>query len=408
MADQNSTLNLRADFPLLAQKIKGKNLVYLDSAATSLKPWPVIERIGHFYTYETANIHRGAHYLADRATLNYEETRKSVQEFIGAKDADEIVFTKGTTESINLVAQTWGEQYLNSGDEILVSEMEHHANLVPWQMIAQKKKAKVQAFTFDHSGNLSFEDFKNKLSSRTKILALTHCSNTLGTINEIEKYIQEAKKIGAMVLIDGAQYVANRKVDVQNLNCDFYVFSAHKLFGPYGLGILYGKKEILNQMPPYQGGGNMISDVSIESSTYNQLPYKFEAGTPSIAEVIAFKSSIEYVQKIGWNKIESHENELLQYATSQLKNIDGLEIFGEAKNKTAIISFLIQGLHHADIGQILDQENVAVRVGHHCTLPLMKKLKIKGTVRASFSIYNNKSDVDAFIAAVKKAKEMLS
>jgi len=403
-----SELNVRSDFPLLSQKIKGRPVVYLDSAATALKPWPVIERLGQFYTYETANIHRGAHFLADRATQAYEETRATVRNFINAQELEEIIFTKGTTESINLVAEAWGHQNIKEGDEILVSELEHHANLVPWQLIAQKKSAKIISFSVDETGVLSFEDFQKKLSSKTKILALSHCSNTLGTCNEVQKFIIEAKKVGAVTLIDGAQMVANQKVDIQNLGCDFYAFSAHKLFGPYGVGVLYGKKEILNQMSPYQGGGNMIFDVSIEKSTYNDLPYKFEAGTPSIAEVIAFKPALEYVQKLGWEKIQTHELMLLNYATAELSKIKGLRIYGKAQKKAAIISFNLEGLHHADVGQILDQENVAVRTGHHCTLPLMKRYGIKGTVRASFSIYNNKNDVDALIKALIKAQELLS
>jgi cysteine desulfurase / selenocysteine lyase len=398
---------IRADFPLLTQKIRGKNIIYLDSAATSLKPWPVIERISHFNTYETANVHRGAHYLADQATGFYESTRSTVAKFLGAQTTEEIIFTKGTTESINLVAQSYGRKNLQAGDEVLISEMEHHANIVPWQLICEEKKAKLVIFSVNDAGELDFSDFKKRLSSRTKILAVSHCSNILGTMNDLKPFIEAAHQTGAVVLVDGAQMVSIEKVDVKELDCDFYAFSGHKLFGPYGVGVLYGKKALLQDMPPYQGGGSMIDKVCFEQTTYNELPYKFEAGTPNIEAVIALKPAIEYVEKIGLGNIHAYKQGLLQEATEKLRQISGLRIIGQAARKTAIISFVIESLHHADIGQILDQENIAVRVGHHCTMPLLQKLGITGTVRASFSVFNNRQEIDALVKATMKAKEML-
>jgi cysteine desulfurase / selenocysteine lyase len=405
---QLDVAKIRADFPLLTQKIRGKNIIYMDSAATALKPWPVIERISHFNTYETANVHRGAHYLADQATGFFEESRATVAAFLNASGTEEIIFTKGTTESINLVAQSFGRQKLQPGDEVLISEMEHHANIVPWQMICDERQARLIVFDVTEKGELDFASFQKKLSSKTKILGISHCSNILGTVNDLTAYIDAAHKIGAVVLVDGAQMVSIEKVDVQKLNCDFYAFSGHKLFGPYGVGVLYGKKALLQAMPPYQGGGSMIDKVCFDKTTYNELPFKFEAGTPNIEAVIALKPAIDYVEKIGLTNIHDYKQTLLSQATAKLKQISGLRIIGEAENKAAIISFVIEGLHHADIGQILDQENIAVRVGHHCTMPLLQKLKITGTVRASFSIFNTQQEIDALVKATVKAKEMLS
>jgi len=398
---------LRADFPALTQKIRGKPLVYLDSAASALKPWPVIERISHFYTYETSNVHRGAHYLADEATKNFEASREKVRSFLNAESTEEIIFTQGTTGSLNLVAQSLGKMLLKAGDEILVSELEHHANIVPWQMIAETTGAKIVVAPVNNDGEISIEKWSQKLSSKTKIVAISHCSNTLGSYVDIETITKLAHKAGALVVVDGAQAVSTIPVDVRALNVDFYAFSAHKLFGPYGVGVLYGKKELLLKMPPYQGGGSMISTVSFEKTTYNDLPYKFEAGTPHIEGVIALGVGIDYVLKVGFEKIHQIEHELLDYATAELSKIPGVLIFGTSKHKAPILSFAIEGFHHSDVSQILDQEGIAVRAGHHCTMPLLKRYNVSGTIRASFSIYNNKADVDALIKGLLKAKEML-
>lgn len=399
---------LRADFPALTQKIRGKSLIYLDSAASALKPWPVIERISHFYTYETANVHRGAHYLADEATKNFEGAREKVRDLLNAKYAEEIIFTSGTTASLNLVAQSLGKQVLRPGDEILISEMEHHANIVPWQMIAESMGAKVIAAKVDNVGELVLADIEAKISTKTKIVAITQCSNTLGTYVDVKKVAQLAHSKGALVVVDGAQAISTKPVDVQDIDADFYAFSGHKIFGPYGVGVLYGKKALLAQMPPYQGGGSMIATVSFEKTTYNELPHKFEAGTPNISGVIALGTAIDYVKKIGFEKIHQIENELLVYATAELKKISGVRIIGEAQQKAPILSFAIEGLHHSDVAQILDQEGIAVRAGHHCTMPLLKRYNVSGTIRASFSIFNNKADVDALVRALIKAKELLS
>jgi cysteine desulfurase/selenocysteine lyase len=402
------TNKYRADFPALTQKVRGKPLVYLDSAASALKPWPVIERISHFYTYETANVHRGAHYLSDKATQAFEQSREKVRQFLNAGSNEEVIWTAGTTASMNLVAQSWGRKFLKAGDEVIVSEMEHHANIVPWQMIADEVGAKVVMAPVKDSGEFDFEAYEKCFTSNTRMVCLTHCSNTLGTYVDIKKAAQIAHKFKALITVDGAQVVANRAVNVQDLEVDFYSFSGHKLFGPYGIGVLYGKKEHLLAMPPYQGGGSMISQVSFEKTTYNDLPFKFEAGTPNIEGVIALGSAVDYVQKIGFEKIHQIEQELLEYATAELKKIPGIRVIGEAPDKAPILSFAIEGVHHSDLAQILDQEGVAVRAGHHCTMPLLKKYKVTGTVRASFSIFNNKADVDALIKAVQKAKEMLT
>ncbi len=398
----------RADFPELTQKIRGKNLVYLDSAATALKPWPVIEKIGHFYTYGAANIHRGAHYLGDKATTDFENTRELVHKFINSEVMEEIIFTSGTTASINLIASTWGEVNVSAGDEIIITEMEHHANLIPWQILAQRKNAQLKVVPITESGDLNLEEYKKLLSSKTKIVAVTHCSNTLGTFNDVKLITNLAHAVGAVVAIDGAQAVSNAPVDVRDINCDFYSFSAHKLFGPYGVGVLYGKRNWLNKMPPYQYGGSMISKVSFSGTTFNDIPYKFEAGTPNISGVIALASAIEYLQKIGFAKVHEIEKDLLKYATDEVSKIEGLKIIGTATNKAPILSMSLVGAHHSDIAQILDQESIAVRAGHHCTMPLLERFQVKGTVRASFSIFNNKSDIDSLVSCLKKAKEMLT
>ena len=399
---------VRAEFPLLSKRVRGKPLVYLDSAATSLKPWPVIERISQFYTYETANVHRGAHFLADQATQAFEASRESARVFLKASKATEIIFTKGTTEGMNLLANTWGLQNLKSGDEILLTQMEHHANIVPWQVLRDRLGLKIEVVGLTPNGELDLEDFRRKLNSKTKLVSFTACSNTLGTMNPVRELIAEAHKMGAIAIVDAAQWVANAPMDVQDWNADFLVFSGHKLFGPFGVGVVYGKETLLEKMIPYQTGGSMISEVSFEKTTYNEIPFRFEAGTPHIEGVIALKPAFDYVTRLGWIGLQAHEQSLLKSATSALKEIPGLKIYGEAAHKAPIISFNIQGLHHSDIGQILDQENVAVRVGHMCTQPLMKYLGITGLVRASFSVFNNESDIQQLVKAVQKAKEMLS
>jgi cysteine desulfurase/selenocysteine lyase len=398
----------RADFPALTQRVRGKPWIYLDSAATALKPWPVIERIGHYYTYETANVHRGAFFVADRATGFFEDTRKKVQALLNASHVEEVIFTKGATESINLVAQSWGFDNLGAGDEILLTEMEHHANIVPWQMIAERKGAKVLSVPVTPSGELDMSAFQRLISPRTKIVAVTHCSNVLGTVNDLKFITTQAHAAGALVLVDGAQMVANFAVDVQGIDADFYVFSAHKLFGPYGTGVLYGKKEHLEKMTPYQGGGSMISEVTFERTSYNSIPYKFEAGTPNIEGVIALGAAIDYINKWGFAVIHDYENALLVEATEKLLSIPGLRIFGQAPVKAPIVSFTVGGIHPSDLAQILDQENVAIRAGHLCAQPLMTKMGTKGFVRASFSIFNQSSDIDRLVQAVIKAKEMLT
>lgn len=398
---------VRADFPALTQKFHGKELVYLDSAATTLKPQQVVDRIAKFYLYESANVHRGAHSLSDLATTHFENARKGIADFIGSATTEEIVFVRGTTEAINLVAQTYGVTQLRSGDQILITEMEHHANIVPWQMVAEKTGAQVIAVKVLDNGELDLEDYKNKLSKKTKIVAFTACSNTLGTVNDAKLLTKLAHEVGAKVLIDGAQIVSQTAVNVQDIGCDFFVFSAHKLFGPFGFGVLYGKREILDQMPPYQGGGSMIAQVTFEKTTYNDVPFRFEAGTPHVEGAIGLHAAIDYVKAIGFDAIHEWEMGILNSATQKLKEIPGLVVVGEAANKGALISFNLKGAHHSDVGQILDQAGVAVRAGHHCTQPLMARWGVPGTVRASFSIYNNHNDVDTLVKAVIKARELL-
>lgn len=399
--------SVRSEFPALTQKVHGKKLAYLDSAATSLKPKSVIDRITHFYSFETSNVHRGAHYLGDVATQAFESARHKVASFLGARQSEEIIFVRGTTEGVNLVASSWGESNLKEGDEILITVMEHHGNIVPWQIIAEKVGAKVIAAGILDNGELDLEDFKKKLSKKTKMVAFTACSNTLGTNTDMTLLTKLAHEVGAKVLIDGAQIVSQSPVDVQKIDCDFLVFSAHKMFGPFGFGVVYGKKEILDSMPPYQGGGSMISKVTIEKTTFNDVPFRFEAGTPHVEGAVGLHAAIDFIEKIGLDKIHSYEMELLKEATSKLLEIPDLKIFGTAANKGPILSFNLKGAHHSDVGQILDQEGVAVRAGHHCTQPLMARLGVPGTVRASLSVYNNHEDIDALVKAVVKAREML-
>lgn len=406
---------IRKDFPILTREINGKPLVYFDNGATSQKPQQVINAINKFYTAENSNIHRGIHTLSQKATTAYEEARKKVQQFINAKHSHEIIFTSGTTGSINLVASSFGKKYLKKGDEIIISTMEHHSNIVPWQMICEEKGAVLKIIPINDKGELLVDEFKKLLSPKTKIVAVTHVSNTLGTINpikEIISYIRQhtppsGEMEGALILIDGAQAVPHTKVDVQDLDCDFYAFSGHKMLGPTGVGILYGKESWLNDLPPYQGGGDMIKTVTFEKTTYNELPHKFEAGTPNIVGGIGLGIAVDYINSIGINKIEAYEHELLAYATEQIKQIDGVRIIGEAKNKASVLSFVVEGTHPSDIGMIIDKLGVAIRTGHHCTEPLMNRFNVPGTARASFAFYNTFEEIDVFISAVRRAVKML-
>lgn len=399
---------IRKDFPILHQSIQGKSLIYFDNAATTQKPQVVIDRLNEYYQAYNANIHRGLHHLADKSTAAYEETRKKLAEFIQAPSSDQIIFTSGTTEGINLVAQTFGRQNLQKDDIILVSNLEHHSNIVPWQMIAQEKGAHIKVIPVSNEGELDLIEYETILkSNQVKLVAVNHVSNAIGTINPIKKMIDLAHEYGAKILIDGAQSVAHFAIDVQSLDMDFFVFSAHKLFGPTGLGVLYGKREILESIPPYKGGGEMIKEVSFEGTTYNELPYKFEAGTPNIGDVIAFGKSIDYLQQFSFEELHQHELDLLNYATEKLSSIPGLKIIGTAKEKIGLISFLIDGLHPQDIGLLLDQYGIAIRTGHHCAQPLMNRYGIVGTCRASFSFYNTKEEIDQFVTTLVKVIQML-
>lgn len=408
MTDLNETFKkIRNDFPALKQEVHGHPLVYLDSAASTLKPQAVIDTITKHYSSETANVHRGIHYLSAMGTQKYEASRTAVKEFINAKDEVEVIFTRGTTESINLVAHSWGKRYLNEGDEILISTMEHHSNIVPWQQTALANGAKVIEIPITDEGEIDEEAFSKLLNSKVKMVAMGHISNTLGTVHPIEKYIQMTHEVGGHFLVDAAQSIAHLPIDVQALDCDFLVFSSHKMYGPTGVGVLWGRRELLEEMPPYQGGGAMIKEVSFAGTTYNDLPEKFEAGTPHISGVNSLKSAIDYIREIGFEAIRRHDEELLKYATEEISKIEGIKIIGTAKNKNSVISFVVEGAHPHDIGMILDEQGVAIRTGHHCTQPLMKRYNLPATARASFSLYNNKEDIDRLITALKKAKELL-
>jgi len=398
---------IRAQFPILSRKVNGQDLVYFDNGATTQKPQSVIDAEANYYTDENSNVHRGVHFLSGMATDKFEETRNTVQAFIGAKHNHEIIFTKGTTDSINLVANGF-RTLLNKGDEIIISEMEHHSNIVPWQMCCEQSGATLKVIPLLDNGSLNMEEFENLLSDNTKLVAVSHISNALGTINNIETIIKKAHSFGAKVLIDGAQAASHIALDMQKLDADFYCFSAHKMFGPTGVGVLYGKEEILNKLPPYQGGGEMIKEVSFEKTTYACLPHKFEAGTPNISGVIAFKQAIDFITELGVATIAKYEDELLQYATAEVLKIEGLKIYGTAAHKSGIISFNIDGLHPYDIGMIVDKMGVAIRTGHHCAQPIMDRFNIPGTARISLSVYNTKAEVDVCINAIKKAKLMLS
>ena len=400
--------SIRKQFPILNRKVKGKPLIYLDNAATSQKPQMVIDALVNYYSNYNANIHRGIHTLAEEATQAFEETRDAVQEFINAESRKQIIFTRGTTEGINLVAYTWGRQNVKAGNEIIISVMEHHSNIVPWQILCEQNGAILKIIPINDEGELLMDEYEKLLSPKTKLVSVVHVSNSLGTINPVKQIIDAAHKTGAVVFVDGAQSAVHLDIDVQDMDCDFFAFSAHKLYGPTGVGILYGKKNLLESMPPFQGGGEMIKEVSFEKTTYNELPYKFEAGTPNIADTIAFKTALDFIRQTGKEKMSRHEKELLAYATMQLELIPGLRIIGKAREKISVVSFVIDGLHPQDIGTLLDNRGIAVRTGYHCTQPLMNRFGITGTVRASFAVYNTKEEIDELVLGLHKAIKMLS
>ncbi|MDW7691436.1 cysteine desulfurase [Flammeovirgaceae bacterium SG7u.111] len=385
---------IREDFPILQQEVNGFPLVYFDNAATSQKPKVVIDALNSYYTGVNSNVHRGAHTLADIATGQFEDTREAARQFINASSTEEVIFTKGTTEGINLVAYSFGRSQIQKGDEIIISTMEHHSNIVPWQMLCEEKGAILKVIPITDEGEIIFEEFEKLLSEKTKLVAVVHVSNALGTINPVERIIEAAHKLDVPVLVDGAQSSPHFDVDVQKMDCDFYVFSSHKVYGPTGMGVLYGKKALLEAMPPFIGGGEMIKEVSFKGTTFNELPFKFEAGTPNIADTIAMKKAFDYVNQIGKQNIADHENDLLTYATEIFESIDGLRIVGQAKEKVSVLSFLIDGIHAYDIGMALDATGIAIRTGHHCAQPLMERFGIEGTARASFAVYNTKEEVE--------------
>lgn len=398
---------LREDFPILKREIFGKKLVYLDNAATTQKPQQVIDSIVEFYSGYNSNIHRGVHKLSQESTLAYEEARRKVARFINAAEVEEVIFTKGTTESINLVANSFGKLYIHEGDEIIVSQIEHHANIVPWQMLAKERKAKLRVIPVDDTGTLDMDAYLSMLNEKTKIVAIGHISNVLGTVNPVKFIIDKAHELKIPVLLDGAQSVHHTKVDVQALGCDFFCFSGHKVYGPTGIGVLYGKRGRLQEMPPYQGGGDMIKSVKFSGTTFNEIPFVFEAGTTNIAGAIGLGTALDYISEIGIDNIATHEQELLHYATQRMNEIEGLTIIGTAKDKASIISFVFDGIHHYDIGTLIDKMGVAIRTGQHCCEPTMDRYCISGTARASFAMYNTKEEIDTFIKALSRALQIL-
>jgi cysteine desulfurase/selenocysteine lyase len=399
--------SIRKDFPILTREVNGKPLVYLDNGATSQKPQLVIDAINKYYAYENSNIHRGVHHLSQVATDHYEQAREKLRAYINAPNAHEVLFTSGTTGGINLVASSFGRQFIGAGDEVIITTMEHHSNIVPWQMICEEKGATLKVVPINDKGEIIFEEYLKLLSEKTKMVAFAHVSNAMGTVNPAKEMIAKAQEFGAVTLVDGAQAVPHTKVDVQDLNCDFYTFSGHKMFGPTGVGILYGKEKWLEKMPPYQGGGEMIKTVTFEKTTYNELPHKFEAGTPNIAGGIGLGVAVDYINSVGLDQIEAYEHQLLEYANQKLLEIEGFRIIGTSENKASVISFLVEGTHPYDIGTILDQLGIAVRTGHHCTEPLMNWFNIPGTARASMAFYNNQEDIDRLVEGVKRAANML-
>ncbi|MGM1430701.1 aminotransferase class V-fold PLP-dependent enzyme [Sphingobacterium lactis] len=398
---------IRAAFPILKREVNGKPLVYLDNGATTQKPQVVIDAILNYYTDMNSNVHRGVHYLSQISTDAFEVTRRKVQEFIHAKHDYEIIITKGTTDSINLVSTCYGGAFIHEGDEVIISAMEHHSNIVPWQMLCEAKGAKLQVIPMKESGELDMDAFRSLLNANTKLVSVNYVSNALGTINPVKEIIDLAHSAGAVVLIDAAQAIQHIKIDVQELDVDFLVFSGHKMYGPTGVGVLYGKEELLNKMPPYQGGGDMIKDVTFEKTTYNELPFKFEAGTPNIEAGITLNAAIDFINELGIDNIKAYEDELLAYATEKLSEVEGIRFIGTAKEKSSVISFVVDGTHPYDIGVILDKLGIAVRTGHHCAQPVMDQFHIPGTVRASLAVYNTKEEIDALVAGVKRAVAML-
>lgn len=399
--------SIRRDFPILQQEVNGKPLIYFDNAATSQKPRQVIEALVHYYASINANVHRGIHFLAEKATEAFEDTREAVAKMINSSSKEQIIFTRGTTESINLVAASYGRTFIREGDEIIISTMEHHSNIVPWQMLCAEKRAVLKVIPMNDAGELLMDEYRKILSPHTRLVAVMHVSNALGTINPVAEIIRIAHKQGAKVLIDGAQAAPHYHIDVQALDVDFYAFSAHKMYGPTGMGVLYGKRELLEAMPPYMGGGEMIKEVSFKGTTYNEIPYKFEAGTPNIGDVVAMKYAIDYMQSIGQEAIAKHEHDLLSYATDAVSNIPGIRLIGTAKEKASVLSFLIDGIHPMDLGMLLDAKGIAVRTGSHCAMPLMERLGIDGTVRASFAVYNTEAEIDTFAKELRRAAETL-
>lgn len=398
---------IREQFPILHQQVNGRQLIYFDNAATSQKPKMVIDALSKYYEEINSNIHRGVHTLAERATNAFEETRKKASEFINSKEVAEVIFTKGTTESINLVASTYGRKFIEKGDEILISHMEHHSNIVPWQMLCEEVGAVLRVIPINETGEIEYSEYQKMLNEKTAFVSVVYVSNTLGTINPVKDIIYDAHQYRAKVMIDCAQAAPHIELDVQELDCDFLALSAHKAYGPTGTGILYGKRELLEAMPPYQGGGEMIKDVSFSGTTYNEIPYKFEAGTPNIGEVVAFKAAMDFIDSIGKNNIAAYEDQLLTYAMEKLQEIEGFTPVGTADNKVSVISFNIKGIHPYDLGMMLDAKGIAVRTGHHCTQPLMDRYQIEGTARASFAIYNTMEEVDQFVDALKSIVKVL-
>lgn len=403
----NEELNkIREDFPILQREVYGKPLIYLDNGATTQKPRCVVEAITDEYYSVNANVHRGVHFLSQQATELHEDSRRKVQRFINAKNSNEVIFTRGTTESINLLVSSFGEEFMKEGDEVIISTMEHHSNIVPWQLLAAKKGISIKVIPMSDKGELLLDEYEKLFSDRTKIVSFAHVSNVLGTVNPAKEMIVTAHAHGVPVLLDAAQSVPHLKVDVQDLDVDFCAFSGHKIYGPTGVGVLYGKEEWLDKLPPYQGGGEMIQSVSFEKTVFNELPYKFEAGTPDYIGTTALAVALDYVNKIGMDKIAAHEHELTQYAMQQFRQIEGMRLFGEAENKSSVVSFLVGDIHHFDMGTLLDRLGIAVRTGHHCAQPLMQRLGIEGTVRASFALYNTKEEIDALVAGINRVKNM--
>jgi|SRR5436190_185614 cysteine desulfurase/selenocysteine lyase len=399
---------IRRQFPVLSRKVKGKPLIYFDNAATAQKPQVVIDALVNYYTGYNANIHRGIHTLAEEATAAYEATRDAVTGFINASTREEVIFTRGTTEGINLVAYTWGRQNVKAGDEIIISTIEHHSNIVPWQILCEEKKAVLKVIPVSDSGELLMGEYEKLLNEKTKLVSIVHVSNALGTVNPVKQIIELAHKKGAVVFVDGAQSSVHLDIDVQDMDCDFFAFSSHKVYGPTGIGVLWGKKNLLETMPVFQGGGEMIKEVTFQGTIFNDLPYKYEAGTPNIADTIAFKAALDFVSEIGKEKIRKHEDELLAHATMQLEQIPGLTIIGRAKEKTSLVSFIVDKVHPQDLGILLDNRGIAVRTGHHCAQPCMIRFDIPGTVRASFAMYNTREEIDELITGLKKAIKTLS